>query len=306
MTNDTANTTASSESSSHASEIAAGERFEFGENWRRFLASVSEERITTAIASVQDLLGISTLKGKTFVDVGCGSGLFSLAAHRMGAQVHSFDFDPASVACCQQLKETYGKNGATWKIEQGSALDPAYLKKLGQFDVVYSWGVLHHTGEMWQAIDNVCKLTKPSSLFTIAIYNDQGSWSDRWKRIKKTYNNLPRFIRPIFAAVVTFPFDLRMALSAFLRFKPMEYIRVWTSYENDRGMNRWHDIIDWVGGYPFEVAKPEEMLKFFRDRDFVLTNLKTRLGSLGCNEFVFQKQAEAPAEIKLKEQTATN
>ncbi|MEE9395136.1 MAG: class I SAM-dependent methyltransferase [Planctomycetota bacterium] len=276
--------------STHREEIAAGDRFEFGENWRRFLESVDEARIETAVQSLRGLLGVENLESKSFLDVGCGSGLFSLAAHRLGASVVSFDYDLMSVVCCRKLKQSFGlEDGAAWRIEEGSALDDDFLSGLGTYEVVYSWGVLHHTGKMWPAIEAVSRRVGPGGVFSLAIYNDQGSWSERWLRIKKRYNRLPRFLHPIFAGLVMLPLDLRMAASAFLRFRPMEYIRLWTHYDSDRGMSRWRDIIDWVGGLPFEVAKPEELLRFLRPRGFELVNLKTRLGNLGCNEFVFRR-----------------
>ncbi len=278
----------------HAQEIAAGQRFAFGENWRRFLRSVDDGRIDTATRSLQKLLGVVDLKGLRVIDVGCGSGMFSLAAHRLGARVHSFDYDPSSVGCALELRRRFASEaGESWIIEEGSILDRDYLESLGTFDLVYSWGVLHHTGQMWNAIENAAALTAPGGLFTLAIYNDQGSWSDRWKKIKRTYNRLPGWLQPLFAIVVTLPFDLRMALSACLRLKPMEYVRLWTRYDKDRGMNRWHDILDWVGGYPFEVARPEEIFHFLRDRGFTMENMVTRLGNVGCNEFVFRREGEA-------------
>src|SRR6476659_5078401 len=133
----------------NAAEIARGERFEFGQNWSQFLASVDDERIQQAEKSLRDMLEIDSLEGKTFLDIGSGSGLFSLAARRLGARVHSFDFDSTSFACTQELRNRYFPNDVNWRVEQGSALDADYLAPLGKFDVVYSWGVLHHTGEMW-------------------------------------------------------------------------------------------------------------------------------------------------------------
>jgi 2-polyprenyl-6-hydroxyphenyl methylase/3-demethylubiquinone-9 3-methyltransferase len=52
-------------------------------------------------------------------------------------------------------------------------------------------------------------------------------------------------------------------------------------------MDRKHDLIDWVGGWPFEVSTPEEVFNFYRRRGFQLEALKTCAGGLGCNEFVF-------------------
>src|SRR6478672_8562065 len=136
-------------------EIESGDRFTFGANWASFLNTLDDDRIAAAEGSLREWLGVTDLKGLRFVDVGCGSGLFSLAASRLGARVHSFDYDKASVASTQELKRRYCPLNTEWSISTGSALDRNYLQSLGKFDVVYSWGVLHHTGAMWQAMENV-------------------------------------------------------------------------------------------------------------------------------------------------------
>ncbi|MCZ7622150.1 MAG: class I SAM-dependent methyltransferase [Candidatus Kuenenia sp.] len=142
----------------HSMEIKKGERFEFGKNWRHFFACINEDRILEAKRSLKIMLNVEDLEGKSFLDIGSGSGLFSLAARRLGAHVHSFDYDPQSVACTHELKRRYFPNDSNWTIGEGSALDTNYLSSLGTFDVVYSWGVLHHTGAMWEALGNVASL----------------------------------------------------------------------------------------------------------------------------------------------------
>ena len=127
-------------------EIYRGERFEFGKNWTRFLKGLGDERIAIAQRSLVDFLGEERLDGKTFLDVGSGSGLFSLAARRLGANVRSFDFDPSSVACTRELKRRYFPNDPYWIVEEESILDRGFIDQLGTYDIVYSWGVLHHTG----------------------------------------------------------------------------------------------------------------------------------------------------------------
>src|ERR1044071_7082198 len=141
--------------SAHALEIDRGERFKFGENWSRFLSLLTDERVREAAESLKKMLNVETLEGKSFLDAGSGSGLFSLAARSLGARGHSFDYDQQSVACTQELRRRSFKDDADWKVEEASVLDADYLNSLGTFDVVYSWGVLHHTGEMWRALDNV-------------------------------------------------------------------------------------------------------------------------------------------------------
>src|SRR5688572_14449984 len=130
----------------HAREVSRGERFEFGKNWSNFLSVVNEERIDQAVVSLRKLLGVDSLAGASFLDVGSGSGLFSLAAHRLGARVRSFDYDGSSVACTTEMRRRFAAPGAEWTVERGSVLDREYLTSLGRYDYVYSWGVLHHTG----------------------------------------------------------------------------------------------------------------------------------------------------------------
>ena len=264
--------------------------FDFGRNWRRFLADLNDDRIRRAEQSLRDLLDVRDLAGRAFLDVGSGSGLFSLAARRLGARVRSFDVDPQSVACTAELKARYFADDAQWIVERGSALDESYLRGLGTFDAVYSWGVLHHTGDLWRAVGNVTALVAPGGRLVLAVYNDQGRPSARWRRIKRLYNRLPRGLR----FLVLGPAFLRLwgptTLRDLLRGRPG---RTWRRYaETSRGMSPWRDVVDWVGGYPFEVARPEEVFDFCHRRGFALTALKTCGGGRGCNEFVFVKTGD--------------
>lgn len=274
----------------HLDEVEQGERFEFGRNWSKFLEVLSEERILEAEESLCDMLETDTLEGKSFLDIGSGSGLFSLAARRLGAKVHSFDFDTSSYQCTRELRRRFFANDPDWMVEQGSALDRDYVKSLGKFDIVYSWGVLHHTGSMWEGLDNAGLAVKNEGALFVAIYNDTGSQAKRWKWIKKTYCKLPKPLKTPFALLTFVPEESRRLAISIVKMRPWAYFEFWKSYTNSRGMNYWYDIIDWVGGYPYEVAAPDEIFEFYKERDFRLNKLKCGGVGLGCNEFVFQKK----------------
>lgn len=264
-------------------EVESGSRFEFGANWAAFLRRLTPDRIDAAEQSLKAMLDVERLAGKTFLDIGSGSGLFSLAAHRLGARVTSFDFDPKSVACTAELKRRFAEDDPQWTVRRGSVLDRDLTIELGTFDLVYSWGVLHHTGRLWEALENTASLVAPKGLLFIAIYNDQGRASRIWTKVKQLYVKAPR------------PLKWAVLLPAFARLWAPSLVRdtakgtpllTWRSY-GVRGMDPWRDVVDWVGGYPFEVARPEQIFEFCRRRGFELRKLKTCGGGHGCNEFLF-------------------
>jgi 2-polyprenyl-3-methyl-5-hydroxy-6-metoxy-1,4-benzoquinol methylase len=281
----------------HQVEVKKGERFQFGKNWARFLTTLTDEKLSQAERSLQNALTSTRLDGKTFLDIGSGSGLFSLAARRLGATVHSFDYDSNSVACTQELKRRFFSRDGKWIIEQGSVLDRTYLAKLGTFDIVYSWGVLHHTGRMWTALDNVKTLVKPGGQLYVAIYNDLGATTDHWRTIKRTYNRLPSLLQLPFAMCVIGPIELR-SIAYHLRHRQLrDYIRRWTHYDSLRGMSKWYDDIDWIGGYPYECATIEDLVDFFSKDGFALEWSLSRATGTGCNEIVFGRKADLGVSI---------
>ena len=122
--------------SEYTREIELGQRFKFGANWLRFLSLLNDKRIRLAEDSLRQMLETEDLQGKAFLDAGSGSGLFSLAARRLGARLNSFDYDPQSVACTAELKRRYFPSDPDWVVEEGSVLDSGYLNRLGVFDCI--------------------------------------------------------------------------------------------------------------------------------------------------------------------------
>jgi 2-polyprenyl-6-hydroxyphenyl methylase/3-demethylubiquinone-9 3-methyltransferase len=273
----------------YSTEVKAGKRFQFGKNWQRFHKRLNAERIAEAEKSLREFLEVEDLRGQSFLDIGSGSGLFSLAARKMGANVVAFDFDPHSVECTKELKRRYFGNDKHWEILQGSVLDRLFLANLGQFDVVYAWGVLHHTGAMWEAMENVKSSTKPGGKLFIAIYNDCGNISRFWMDKKIRYNRLPGFLKLPYAVWTWAPIEWRSIRQHRRAGRLDDYFRQWTEYKKSRGMSRWHDMIDWIGGYPYEFAHLQSLLDFYESENFRLCKIAPNTG-YGCHQLVFQRK----------------
>ena len=268
---------------------APDDAFRFGRNWQEYVAEhLNPERERIARDSVADLVGVD-LNGKTFLDIGSGSGLFSLAAHALGAaRIVSVDVDPDSVASTRHLRESAGAPD-NWTVIAGSILDPQLVDELEPADVVYSWGVLHHTGDMWPAIANAAKLVKPGGRFVIAIYNDaRGARffdSRRWLAIKRLYGRLPRAGKTAMESGYRGYFwanKLRQGINP----------RRWEAdYRRTRGMAFKTDVADWLGGYPYEYASADEIVRYCK-QTCELRSVEVRPvpdNDTANNEFVFER-----------------
>jgi 2-polyprenyl-3-methyl-5-hydroxy-6-metoxy-1,4-benzoquinol methylase len=253
--------------------------FAFGENWNRFSKNVKFQKFLDAKASLLDLM--SDLHGKTFLDVGCGSGLFSIAAATLGAKkILAFDADPQCIATSQNLLEKVCQWDSSIKSDKiefktASILDESL--DVGRWDIVYSWGVLHHTGNMYKAFEVVSKLVADNGMLVIAIYNKHFT-SRFWKIIKYTYVKSPKFIR-----------KLMVFLTLLVKLPAVFIISRQNPFKKMRGMQYYADIVDWVGGYPYEYASPDEITGFFEQRGFTLKKFIKTSGFTGCNQFVFEK-----------------
>ena len=272
-------------------EVDKKQRFKFGENWKYFLTKLNDERIQVAETWLGEMLNTDDLSGRSFLDVGSGSGIVSLAARNMGASVTSFDFDTSAVWCTSELKRRYYEADDGWFVSQGSILDKEFLASLGLHDVVYSWGVLHHTGRMWAAIDNSTNLVKKGGLYYIAIYNDQGAWSHAWWLVKWFYHKLPRFLRKPYAYTLGFAFHFLSLVQKTFQGKGRAKLRGIFKYEQMRGMDLLTDLVDWYGGFPYEFAKYDTLVEYIENKGFQLVRGR-EANNADNHELVFVKKTK--------------
>ena len=251
--------------------------FSFGENWKDLVKGASEAEFSSAAEDISAWLGANAIAGKRVIDVGSGSGIHSLAFLKLGAKsVHSFDYDPNSVEATRIVHSRAG-SPSNWKVEHGSILDSAYVRSLGQFDIVYSWGVLHHTGAMWEAVENCASFVAPGGVFWIALYA-KGPRYPQDLALKKRYNAASKLGKRWMVA----RWILRIMLG---RLKKGKNPFTWNQ-EYGRGMNLYHDIVDWLGGLPYEVASEDEVVIFARRRRFVLERIMVD-DEGACSIYVF-------------------
>jgi 2-polyprenyl-6-hydroxyphenyl methylase/3-demethylubiquinone-9 3-methyltransferase len=262
-------------------------RFRFGENWRSFLATIDAENISEAQKSLRALLRRNTLSGARFLDIGCGSGLFSLAARNLGATVHSFDFDADSVQCTHSLKDTYRPSDPSWTIDQGSILDEESCR-IGHFDIVYAWGVLHHTGDMRQAIKNAASLVAPAGHLAVALYR-KTPMCRFWAIEKRWYSQASQRQQELAYSLYVAAYRARLFVTG------KSFRSYVASYKNDvRAMDFHHNARDWLGGYPYESISKDDAMSLLADLGFECIHNNCGppsfglLGS-GCNEFLFRR-----------------
>jgi 2-polyprenyl-6-hydroxyphenyl methylase/3-demethylubiquinone-9 3-methyltransferase len=265
-----------------ADRTAAEPHYEFGANWSRFAAQVDQGRGDAATAELQRLLG--ELGGKSFLDIGCGSGLHSLAALRLGAaRVTAFDYDPQSVATAAELLAALAP-GKPWRVEQGDILAPGRTGEA--YDVVYSWGVLHHTGAMWRAIENAADLVGSGGTLALALYV-KTPCCGFWKREKRFYTRHKSW-RPVLDLGFSALLLLRKLLAGQ---NPWRYV---AEYRSLRGMDFCTDVRDWLGGHPYESVTGAELVAFLKARGFALSSARNTSPGLGvfgaaCGEWTFVK-----------------
>lgn len=274
-------------------EVALGRRYTFGENWARFLELLDETRIAAAVASLRELLGVQDLAGRRFLDIGSGSGLFSLAARRLGARVYSFDYDPSSVGCTAELRRRFAPDDGQWTVARGSVLDPAFMAGVPSADIVYSWGVLHHTGQMHEAIRQAALKVEPGGLFALALYRK--TWfCGLWKIEKRLFSRGgPRVQAGLRGAWIA-----KSRLAHRLRGQSFEDMVRHYAQTSRRGMDYHRDVDDWLGGYPYESITPPACRRYLQGlgfslvRENALTQGLSFADSSGCDEWVFRRATD--------------
>jgi len=261
----------------------AEERFEFGKNWHDFIQkNFDEEKVAISKRHILDFMGRSDLSGLSVLDIGCGSGLHSIAMLQAGAAaVHGFDYDPNSVKATQFIQAQTGKS-SNWTVEQGSVLDDDYIARLPQYDLVYSWGVLHHTGDVWHAIRNAASRVKPGGSFYIALYAADvqiDPTPEFWLDIKRKYVNSGWTKRRMMDWWYVWRFQMNKDIRRF----PV-FLKRMREYKKNRGMDIFTDIRDWLGGWPMEFVYDKDAIDFVEKLGFKLEKIATGEAN---SEFLF-------------------
>ena len=260
--------------------------FAFGENWRSFIDTIDEESVTDAERGLAKLFPADELLGKRFLDIGSGSGLSMLAASNLGAaEVVGVDIDSSSVAATTALLTPRLGDGWSVQVKSVFDIDPAVD---GTFDVVHSWGVLHHTGDMWTAVRKAAAMVYPGGQFALALYR-KTPMCGIWRVEKRFYTSAP----PAVQAILRWLFKAAFALAMLVRGRnPIRYLK---GYRTVRGMDTNHDLHDWLGGYPYESASPQQVAAFLDGMGFTLVRSFTvpqtiGLFGSGCDEYVFVRR----------------
>ncbi|MDD2902157.1 MAG: class I SAM-dependent methyltransferase [Syntrophales bacterium] len=269
-------------------ERTAAAQFDFGKNWQLFSEhALTPEKVRQARRDFARLLQGIDLKGKSFLDIGFGQGLSLLIATAMDARTVGCDINPTCGEVLEANKRLFFPEVAAAPVPViiGSILADAVLADLrraspegtGLYDLVHSWGVLHHTGNMELALKNAASLVKPGGYLILALYNRHWT-SPLWLGIKYLYHKSPPLLRQ----------------GMIHLFYPLIYLaKLVITGENPRkqtrGMDFYYNVVDWVGGYPYEYAPREEIIARLQPLGLEIQRFIPAQVPTGCNEFIFRK-----------------
>jgi SAM-dependent methyltransferase len=264
-----------------------GTHFAFGKNWASYATLIGDQQIEEAKKGLLKLIPASEFKARSFLDIGCGSGLHALAAAQLGvSRILAVDIDADSVATTTTLLSRQNIQ-VPWQAEHRSVFDLRAARD-GVFDIVYSWGVLHHTGNMWEAVNKAASMVAPNGLLALALYR-KTHMDPFWKIEKRLYAHAPEFVQGIARAFYITAFRVgKLAARASFR----DYV---ANYRSSRGMDFYHNVHDWLGGYPYETALASEVDARLSDLGFKAEHIFARpmhfgaFGS-GCDEYVYRSQ----------------
>lgn len=262
-------------------------QFDFGRNWSDFSANAATvERAAQARAHFRELMSGIELAGKSFLDIGFGQGFSLLSARSLGAVTVGCDINPKCGEALDRNRSLFPDVAGPIALHVGSILDDGTVAALRSadgaggagFDIVHSWGVLHHTGDLRRALANAGSLVRPGGHLVVAVYNRH--WSSLpWLGIKAVYVRSPEWVRRLMIGIL-YPV-IWLAKLAVTREDPKR---------KERGMDFYYDVVDWVGGYPYEYATIGEVEEMCRPLGFLLVRAVPALVPTGCNEFVFRKR----------------
>jgi SAM-dependent methyltransferase len=267
--------------------VQLGRHYAFGKNWLKYSQTIDSSHVESVTSDLAELLNIGDLKNKSVLDIGCGSGVHDVGFYHLGCRnLTAIDYDLDSIVATEYNLEKFCPD-AEFKILQGDILSEE-IKLLGTFDIVYSWGVLHHTGNLEAAIDNSASLVADEGFLAIALYR-KTLLCDFWKIEKKVYSRLPRFFQRFFELIYISTFALGLIMV-----KKISIVRYIKNYSTKRGMNFFVDVRDWLGGYPYESISSDELRKLMSSLGFSQVyslegHDKIGIFGSGCDEFLFQK-----------------
>lgn len=268
--------------------------FAFGKNWADYAEKIGETEIKEAVDGLSRMIGEERLNGKRFLDIGCGSGVHSLAALLLGAaEVVALDIDPDSVSTTRAVLDRHFPSG-NFKVEQRSVFD-LEPTEIGRFEVVYSWGVLHHTGDLYHAVRSAASLVDDSGIFVFSLYRK--TWMCwLWKVEKRWYAHTSPKLQSRARSVYLLAYRTGLLLTG------RKFDNFVQNYHRNRGMDFYHDVHDWMGGWPYESISPEEVRALMRELDFSEVRSFISGGRLlwrdsgifgsGCDEYVYQLEGK--------------